>query len=216
MAQALSFLDMLDLGGRHTIASEHPIGGRGGCPKWEAGATYEARERKLLIADIEERQARRSNVYYQVNRPCSAADRQGLAGKNKSDDIIGIRALAFDIDHFKNFDRIVDALPEALWPSLIIDTGGGLHLLYLLNEVLNVNLCRPTANDEQRRFNDRLGKIRALVVQLAHNFETMLRAKFPDLKIDNMSNVDRVMRLPGTMNYPKAEKIARGQVPALI
>jgi hypothetical protein len=41
----------------------------------------------------------------------------------------------------------------------------------------------------------------------------------PDLKeyikIDNMSNVDRVMRLPGTINYPKAEKVAKGQVPAL-
>jgi hypothetical protein len=33
--------------------------------------------------------------------------------------------------------------------------------------------------------------------------------------MDNMSNVDRVMRLPGTVNYPKAEKRAKGQVEAL-
>ena len=35
------------------------------------------------------------------------------------------------------------------------------------------------------------------------------------IKIDNMSNVDRVMRLPGTINYPKLEKKAKGQVEAL-
>jgi hypothetical protein len=36
-----------------------------------------------------------------------------------------------------------------------------------------------------------------------------------NIKIDNMSNLDRVMRLPRTVNYPKAEKRARGQVEAL-
>jgi hypothetical protein len=35
------------------------------------------------------------------------------------------------------------------------------------------------------------------------------------IKVDNMSNVDRVMRLPGTVNYPKSEKVAKGQKPAL-
>lgn len=30
-----------------------------------------------------------------------------------------------------------------------------------------------------------------------------------------MSNIDRVMRLPGTVNYPKAEKLAKGQLEAL-
>ena len=34
------------------------------------------------------------------------------------------------------------------------------------------------------------------------------------IKVDNMSNVDRVMRLPGTINYPKLEKQAKGQKPA--
>jgi hypothetical protein len=50
---------------------------------------------------------------------------------------------------------------------------------------------------------------------LANAFETMLRFRFRNLKIDSMSNVDRVMRLPGTVNYPKAEKRSKGQVEAL-
>ena len=36
--QALRFLDALDPGGRHTLASEAPFG-RDGLPKWERGAT---------------------------------------------------------------------------------------------------------------------------------------------------------------------------------
>jgi hypothetical protein len=46
----------------------------------------------------------------------------------------------------------------------------------------------------------------------------MLRAEVPKdlpIKIDNMSNIDRVMRLPCTVNYPKLEKVAKGQKPAL-
>jgi hypothetical protein len=102
--QALRFLDLLDLGGRHTIASEHPFGGpvdaatgiRG--PRWEPGITYEPNERKLLIADIKWSQERGANVYYSVNRPCPASERQGAKGKNNLDDIVCIRAFAFDID----------------------------------------------------------------------------------------------------------------------
>ena len=47
------------------------------------------------------RQARGSNVYYSVNRPCPAGDQKGFGGKCNVDDIIAIRALAFDIDIIK-------------------------------------------------------------------------------------------------------------------
>jgi hypothetical protein len=70
MSAALAFLDMLDPGGRHTIASEHPFCGRDGGPKWEGGASYEPIQREWLVADIKRRQARGANVYYGVNRPC--------------------------------------------------------------------------------------------------------------------------------------------------
>jgi hypothetical protein len=97
IAQALHFLDMLDPGGRHTIASEAPFGRDGG-PKWEKGETFEALQRKYMIESIQERQARKSNVYYGVNRPCSANEQRGWYGKCNVDDIAVIRALAFDID----------------------------------------------------------------------------------------------------------------------
>jgi hypothetical protein len=95
--QALEFLAKLDPFGRHTIASEAPFG-RNGDPLWEGGATYEAHQRKGLIDDITGRQARGSNVYYGVNKPCPITQQQGSRGKCNVEDIVAIRALAFDVD----------------------------------------------------------------------------------------------------------------------
>jgi hypothetical protein len=223
---ALHFLDMLDANGRHTIASEAPFGKDGG-PLWERGRTYEADQRTALIRDIEGRQARKSNVYYSVNRPCPTSERKGANGKNNIDDIIAIRALAFDIDVIKRpFDndlliKFIDrTLVGALRPSLLVSTGGGFHLIYLLDSVLNIKLFRPADTSEQKARNQALVGMRQRVRELAHDFEFMLRTLVPQdlndhIKIDNMSNVDRVMRLPGTVNYPKEEKRAKGQIEAL-
>jgi hypothetical protein len=210
--QALAFLDLLDPGGRHTIASEAPFGGDGGGPKWEEGATYEPLHRKYLIEDIQERQARGSNVYYSVNRPCPVWEQRGYRGKCNADDIIAIRALAFDVDFTAKKDpeltkallAFIDTrLVGALRPSLAVDSGGGFQLIYLLRQTIEVR-----SNPAERR----------AVTELANDFEALLRSRVPSplpLKIDNMSNVDRVMRLPGTVNYPKAEKRAKGQIEAL-
>jgi hypothetical protein len=210
--QALTFLDTLDPGGRHVLASEAPFGGDGGGPKWEGGATFEARQRQYLVEDIQARQARGSNVYYGVNRPCPVWEQEGRNGKCTARDIIAIRALAFDIDFTVKKDpelvkallMFIDArLIGALRPSLVIDSGGGVQLIYLLRQIVDVR-----SNPNERR----------AVTDLANDFEDLLRSQVPSslpIKIDNMSNVDRVMRLPGTINFPKAEKIEKGQTEAL-
>jgi hypothetical protein len=112
---AITFLEMLDPGGRHTIASEHPTNGPNGIPKWEGGATYEAHQREWLISDIKKRQARGSNVYYGVNRPCSAGEQQGFSGKCSVNDIIAIRALAFDIDLCQDIALIENGLAAGIF-----------------------------------------------------------------------------------------------------
>lgn len=227
--QALAFLDLLDPGGRHTIASEAPFGRFGRDPKWEIGETFEAQQRQQLIEDIQKRQARGSNVYYSVNRPCSLKTQQGKNGKNNAEDIVAIRALAFDVDFRVKRNPELDKallsfidvqLTEVLRPSLIVDLGGGFQIIYLLKEFISVKLFRPAINSEQDDENEQIETNRNAITKLAHEFETMLRVWVPPelnerIKIDNMSNVDRVMRLPGTVNYPKAEKIAKGQVEAL-
>lgn len=225
--QSLQFLDILDPNGRHTIASEAPFGGKDSGPRWEGGATFEPEHRQDLIEDIKKRQARKSNVYYSVNRPCKIIHQQGANGKNNIDDIIKIRAFAFDIDFttaktlelensLKSF--IEGEFIEETRPSLLISTGGGFQIIYILKETMNIFLYRPAETEEHKRINSMITETRSLFTQLAHEFEAMLRTKVPKdlpIKIDNMSNVDRVMRLPGTVNYPKLEKVAKGQKPAL-
>jgi len=225
--QVCKFLDQLDKDGRHTIASEAPFGSKQGGPLWERGQTWEGHERDWLIKDVVDRQRRGSNVYYSVNRPVSKECRQGQNGKHNIDDIIAVRALAFDIDIIKRpfdnqllIDFIEQQLVGALRPSLLISTGGGFHLIYIVDNVLNMELFRPALNDEQKQQNMALTDMRQRVTNLGHDFEFNLRIMVPDalneyIKIDNMSNVDRVMRLPGTVNYPKLEKKAKGQVEAL-
>jgi hypothetical protein len=222
IAQALRFLDALDLGGRHTLASEAPFGGAGGGPKWERGKTFEPSQRSLLVKDIEKRQTRGSNVYYSVNRPCHVGDQKGFGGKCSVEDIVAIRALAFDIDIIKRpfdnhllLDFVDQQFTETLRPSLLISTGGGFQLIYILENVVNVAFANNDANKQAKAKADRRA-----ITRLAQDFELLLRQKVSTessehIKIDNMSNIDRVMRLPGTVNYPKQEKIAKGQVEAL-
>lgn len=111
-------------------------------------------------------------------------------------------------------------LIDELRPSLVISTGGGFQLVYLLNDAIDVQLFRPPANEREEGQNEQVKANRSAITKLAHEFETLLRSTVPSelkehIKIDNMSNLDRVMRLPGTVNFPKAEKIAKGQKPAL-
>jgi hypothetical protein len=227
ISHALRFLELLESHGRHTIASEAPFGGPSNGPRWEGGATFESEQHEALINDIIHRQKRKSNVYYSVNEPCKVSKRQGANGKNNIDDIISIRALAFDID-FTSFKRDYDAvlkfidanLTGELQPSMVINTGGGFHLIYILSEKLNIYIYRPALTEERKESNKISVAKRSEVTALSHDFEHLLRNMFKtsfgeELKVDNMSNIDRVMRLPGTVNYPKAEKIAKGQSEAL-
>jgi hypothetical protein len=225
--QAMYFLNKLDPKSRHTIASEAPFGGSNNGPRWESGATYEFHQLELLIADIKKRQARKSNVYYSVNRPCKVSERQGAGGKNNIDDIVCIRALAFDID-FSSFKRdhekvlifITDKFNNESQPSMVINTGGGFHLIYFLSKRIKTYIHRQETTEEIKNSNKISIYNRSMITNLAYSFEHFLRHMFEEafgkeLKVDNMSNIDRVMRLPGTVNYPKAEKIAKGQSEAL-
>jgi hypothetical protein len=80
-------------------------------------------------------------------RPCRADKQQGFNGKCNVDDIISIRALAFDVDFTvkKNPDLVKTLLAfihtrltGALRPTLVIDSGGGVQLIYLLKTTIDV------------------------------------------------------------------------------
>jgi hypothetical protein len=140
------------------------------------------------IAKETARQARGSNVYYGVNRPCFIGDQRGNNGKCNVEDIIVTRALAFDIDfHEKKTPQLAGALlafiestlTGVLRPSLVVDSGGGFQLIYLLKVAISVELFRPAVNEEQKDENEQVEINRSAIRDLAKDFESLLRQQVP-------------------------------------
>lgn len=128
------------------------------------------------------------NVYWTVNNVAL-----GTHKKPTKRDITGARFVHVDIDPPKTggkFDRlaIIGALDSlTVPPSVIIDSGGGLQAFWRLDGR-----------------HENLDAIEAINRQVRDYFSA-----------DNCQNIDRLMRLPGFINWPDAKKRARGRVPAL-
>ena len=127
------------------------------------------------------------NVYWTVNRVAENCNRK--PGKV---DIVGVRFAHIDIDPPKTggaFDKLqthAELLSLSYPPTLIIDSGGGLQAFWRLDG--------PASVDEVESVN------RSLAERLGG---------------DKCHNIDRLMRLPGTVNYPNAKKRAAGRIPSL-
>ncbi len=148
-------------------------------------------DKEVQAATWLDRHQGRRNIYFSVNRP-----RRNLASKAKKEDIGWAVALHVDVDPRKGFaleterPRILAALGAHVpQPTVIIDTGGGYSGFWLLREPAPAD--DPTA-------------VEARNIQLA-----------TELGGDHCHNIDRIMRLPGTVNLPDKVKRQRGRVPAL-
>lgn len=78
-------------------------------------------------------------------------------------------------------------------PTIIIDSGGGYQAFWRLTEALQINGDLGRAEDAKR-------------------YNQQLELLFGG---DNCHNIDRLMRLPYTINIPNAQKAAKGRKPAL-
>ncbi|MER9684672.1 MULTISPECIES: DNA-primase RepB domain-containing protein [unclassified Mesorhizobium] len=106
--------------------------------------------------------------------------------KAKKPDIVAVRALHVDVD--LNDDAALSALREfGPTPTAIVFSGGGYQALWRLTE-------SSTEFDRAERINIWLAR---------------------QLGGDNCHNIDRLLRLPGTINLPNAKKRAAGRVPVL-
>lgn len=128
------------------------------------------------------------NVYWTVN-----GVRPGVNRKPGKSDIVAARFAHVDIDPPKGcgfFDKAakVAALESAaLPPSFIVDSGGGVQAFWALDG------DTTTAEVEAQN--------RGLVARFGGDAACW--------------NVDRLMRLPGTINWPNAKKRSAGRSPAL-
>lgn len=145
---------------------------------------------------IEERQGRR-NIYFHVNPV-----RRPLTSKASKEDIACMAWLHVDIDPRPGEDfaaereRALQALmrhdPR---PTVIIDSGGGYQGFWRLISSSRLDVNGSIAKAQE---------LEAYNIQLARVFGA-----------DHCHNIDRIMRLPGTVNIPTARKRKKGRKPAL-
>jgi hypothetical protein len=140
---------------------------------------------------IQERQGVQ-NLYFTVN-----ATRGPMTIKPKKSDIRGMRAIHVDVDPREGEDpaaekdRAVKLLRDFKpAPTVITDSGNGAQGFWLL--------------DNEHATPDEATRAEAELYNL--HIETVLQA-------DACHNIDRIMRLPGTVNLPNKKKRDKGRVP---
>lgn len=178
---AVDFLENWAAGGPWVLSAIEPDG---------PIQTRTFRDRQRVKKWIEGQQGKR-NIYFSVNTP-----RSDLKKKATKADIGTFNALHVDLDAPDAVDpdqaKAAIFLPRLksyrLPPSIIINSGGGLQAFWLMREPVAVN--GPNIIEQLEAYNRQL--------------ET-------DLGGDRCYNIDRIMRLPGTINLPNAVKRAKGR-----
>ena len=117
-------------------------------------------------------------------------------------------------------------------PAFVVWSGGGVHLYYRLKEVIllpDMRFCPRIGSKEfeqqpldlqERQKTGRWqrawynGYVKAVNGALAEAFKTVAGELQLRLKVDGVHDVTRILRVPGSMSIPDAEKQAVGRVPA--
>ena len=139
------------------------------------------------------------NIYFHVNTPMRA-----LTKKASREDIKSVDWLHIDIDPRAGEDLeeereralglLTTDLPKGVpAPTVIIFSGGGYQAFWKLEDSIKIEGDLPKGEDA-KRYN----------VQLEIRFGA-----------DNCHNIDRIMRLPGTVNIPDARKVKKGRARVL-
>lgn len=160
--------------------------------------TFKAGEDARMAAWVRtQNEELKRNVYFAVNRTTRAVTK-----KAEREDVASLDWLHVDIDPMvgkpidKERERILALLaecPNLPKPSCVVFSGGGYQAYWRLREPAPIDGNLERAEDL---------KLYNLQVELL-------------LGADACHNVDRIMRLPGSINYPNDKKRAKGQLPVL-
>lgn len=193
--EAIQFLKDFDQSGWHNLVAIDPETGK------LEGRTFGPNSWGMIRKWIDPRQGR-SNLYFSVNEPAPDAPHDKL---DKSE-IAFARSLHLDIDPPKSERQDPESLskqkplllatveeikkdPSAPWPSFVVDSGGGVNLLFKLEEKIPID--SPDVIETVESHN------RGLLVKVGADRGTY--------------NIDRLLRLPGTVNIPDETKRKRGR-----
>lgn len=152
------------------------------------------------------------NLYFGFNGIDAECEVYAGRPKAKKSDITGILGFHADIDpapdaspegvstEKQNFLNIV---PAALRPSVVIDSGNGLQLIWLLDQP--IDLKERADRDDLIRRVEWINKALSAAVSAPLQF----------LKADSTQNIDRILRVPGTLNFPNRKKREAGRTECL-
>lgn len=183
----IQFLKKLDSDGRHNLVSICPSTGE------VKGKTFRPGAWQAMSEWVREREGR-LNLYFSANEPVEGAPDTKLGKAN----IGTIRCVYADADprHGEELSaererllKLASSLIDGQTPpSFAIDSGSGIQLLWMLNEKLSARQYQDAAEAQSAGIASELGG-------------------------DPTQNIDRLLRLPGTLNIPTAAKVAKGRVP---
>ena len=155
--------------------------------------TFDESQVEELLAWLAKHGDERRNIYFHVNTAMRCLDK-----KADKSDIKSVDWLHVDVDPDVGEDiheeqkRILTLLQKSKGlpePTMIVFSGGGYQAFWKLAEPIEINGDVAKAEDAER-YNLQI--------------EIMLGA-------DSCHNADRIMRLPGTINFPNEKKRRRGQ-----
>ncbi|MGJ5088501.1 DNA-primase RepB domain-containing protein [Bradyrhizobium sp. HKCCYLRH1065] len=179
------FLNHLQPGGPWVITAIVPDGKA-------TTRTFAAKQQTEMQAFIERENTRKKNVYYSLGWT-----RGALSKKARKSDIASVAYLHVDAD--PNADEAPEQFKARITPQFIsfgqqptfvIDSGNGVQLLWRLDTPVPIGSEADIADIEARNYQ----------LALAFGADPSTR------------NVDRILRVPGTTNWPNKKKLKDGRV----
>ena len=198
--EAVTFLELLRPGGPWLLIAIDPTKEEGERGQIEADTVRNADEIREFIATY----IGRCNLYYSVN-----PTRTAMRKKPTKADIARIEYLPGDLDPNSN-EAPTDAKARyreglktfAPPPTAIIDSGNGINALWRLAEPIVLSM--PVRDEKKKKWKyppevaEAEGRSKAIMEALGSEAGTQ--------------NIDRILRLPGTINIPTKAKKAKGRV----
>lgn len=165
--------------------------------------TFMPEEREETIAWLNLHKMK--NLYYSVNVAIESAREKRKLSKT---DIHSVHFIHVDVDPRAGEDvdaeqkRIYEQLTSyKIEPSVIVFSGGGYNALWRLDRAIPIADGSPSPEETIARAVD----VERRNWQLELDFDTP----------DHCRDISRILRLPGTLNRPNAEKVAKGRTVAL-
>lgn len=216
-----NFLHRIGERKRHHLAVIHPD--RAGLE----GSTYELAQVPALLKHIDLKQRFGFGVYYSLNEGVEVYNQRGFNGKLLADEIVRVHMMGFDIDWIKgdqseryNFQQAALGYifnREGVKPDIMVSSGGGLQALFVFGKDIPVALSRTKVPSKEqgisdtvsKHFRDELARLyKDIVLEIERWIEPLITTGAA--KVDQLGNIDRVFRMPGTVNYPTQAKIEKG------